>query len=191
MAALSRIKIGDMNPAPHLVLVGPMGAGKTSIGRRLADRMGLPFTDMDAAIEAHAGTKVATIFEVEGEAGFRARESEMLAELLNARTSSVIASGGGVVLADDNRRLLRERAFVVRLEISVDGQLERLARDRTRPLLQRDDREAVLHRLADERAALYAEVADLRFSTEGMTSQEAALQLARLVDAQWRREVAA
>lgn len=180
-----------MNPAPHLVLVGPMGAGKTSVGRRLAERLGLPFTDMDQAIEAHAGTKVATIFEVEGEAGFRARESEMLAELLNARACGVIASGGGVVLADDNRRLLRERAFVVRLEITVDGQLERLARDRTRPLLQRDDREAVLHRLAEERAALYAEVADLHFATDGMTAQEAALRLARLVDAQWRREVAA
>ena len=84
MAAFSRIKIDGMNPAPHLVLVGPMGAGKTSIGRRLAERLGLPFTDMDTAIEARAGTNVTTIFDLEGEAGFRAREREMLAEVLHA-----------------------------------------------------------------------------------------------------------
>jgi shikimate kinase len=190
MAAFSRIKIVGMNPAPHLVLVGPMGAGKSTIGRRLAQRLGLPFDDMDTAIEAHAGAKVSTIFELEGEAGFRVREREMLAELLQA-PSRVIAAGGGVVLSDDNRRALRERAFVVLLELSVEGQMHRLAHDRTRPLLQRDDREAVLRTLADERAALYADVADLRFRTDGMTARDAAVALGHLVDAQWRREVAA
>jgi len=179
-----------MNPAPHLVLVGPMGAGKSSIGRRLAARLGLPFIDMDTEIEARAGTRVATIFELEGEAGFRAREREMLDDVLRA-SSQVIAAGGGVVLADDNRRALRERAFVVCLDITVDGQLERLARDRTRPLLQRDDREAVLRDLAVARAAYYAEVADLRFSTDGLKAEEAAIALARIVDAQWRRSEAA
>jgi shikimate kinase len=190
MAAFSRIKIDGMNPAPHLILVGPMGAGKTSIGRRLAERLGLPFTDMDTAIEAHAGTKVTTIFDLEGEAGFRTREREMLAEVLHS-PAGVIATGGGVVLAEENRRLLREGAFVVHLDLGVEGQLERLARDRTRPLLQRPDREAVLRKLAEERAALYAEVADLRFSTDGMSAHEAAVQLARLVDAQWKRSEAA
>lgn len=179
-----------MNPAPHLVLVGPMGAGKTSIGRRLAARLGLPFTDMDARIEANAGAKVTTIFQLEGEAGFRARERAMLEEVLRA-PSQVIAAGGGVVLADDNRRALRERAFVVCLDLGVDGQLERLARDRTRPLLQRDDREAVLRDLAQARAPLYAEVADLRFATDGMKPEDAATALASLVDAQWRRSEAA
>lgn len=179
-----------MNPAPHLILVGPMGAGKTSIGRRLAERLGLPFTDMDAAIEARAGTKVTTIFDLEGEAGFRTREHDMLVEALHA-PAGVIATGGGVVLSEDNRRLLRESAFVVHLDIAVDGQLERLARDRTRPLLLRPDREAVLHKLAEERGALYAQVADLRFPTDGMSAHEAALQLARLVDAQWKRSEAA
>ena len=179
-----------MNPAPHLVLVGPMGAGKTSIGRRLAARLGLPFTDMDAEIEARAGAKVTTIFELEGEAGFRAREREMLDEVLHA-PCQVIAAGGGVVLADDNRRALRERAFVVCLDITIDGQLERLARDRTRPLLQRDDREAVLRDLAQSRAALYAEVADLRFATDGMKPEDAAVALGHLVDAQWHRSEAA
>ena len=83
MAAFSPIKIAGMNPAPHLVLVGPMGAGKTSIGRKLADRMGLPFTDVDEEIERRAGTRVSTIFDCEGEAGFRARERDLLAEVLS------------------------------------------------------------------------------------------------------------
>jgi len=179
-----------MNPAPHLVLVGPMGAGKSTIGRRLAQRLGLPFDDMDAAIEAHAGASVSTIFEREGEAGFRVRERAMLEALLQS-PSRVIAAGGGVVLSEENRAALRARAFVVLLELSVEGQLERLARDRTRPLLQREDREAVLHALAEERAALYADVADLRFRTDGLAVNDAAVALARLVDAQWRREVAA
>jgi shikimate kinase len=190
MAAFSRIKIVGMNPAPHLVLVGPMGAGKSTIGRRLAQRLGLPFDDMDAAIEARAGATVSTIFEMEGEAGFRAREREMLAELLQS-PSRVIAGGGGLVLSDENRKALQARAFVVLLELSVEGQLHRLARDRTRPLLQREDREAVLRVLAEERAALYAAVADLRFRTEGLPPREAMIALARLVDAQWRREAAA
>jgi shikimate kinase len=179
-----------MNPAPHLVLVGPMGAGKSTIGRRLAARLGLPFTDMDARIEARAGATVTQLFEREGEAGFRAREREMLVEALHG-ASGVVAAGGGVVLAEDNRRLMRERAFVVCLSISVDGQLERLARDRTRPLLQREDKETVLRDLAEARAALYAEVADLRFPTDGMKPDDAALALARLVHAQWQRSEAA
>ena len=129
MAAFSRIKIDGMNPAPHLILVGPMGAGKTSIGRRLAERLGLPFTDMDTAIEAHAGTKVTTIFDLEGEAGFRAREREMLAEVLHS-PAGVIATGGG----DDHgggigfarRRGLREEA--VERGQDIGGQLVAHAR---------------------------------------------------------------
>jgi shikimate kinase len=179
-----------MNPAPHLVLVGPMGAGKSTIGRRLAARLGLPFIDMDAHIEARAGAAVTKIFEREGEAGFRARERQMLDEALHG-PSGIIAAGGGVVLAEDNRRLLRERAFVVCLEIGIDGQLARLARDRTRPLLQLEDKETVLRNLAEARAALYAEVADLHFPTDGMQPGDAALALARLVDAQWQRSEAA
>lgn len=179
-----------MNPAPHLLLVGPMGAGKTAIGRRLADRLGLPFTDMDAQIEARTGATVSALFETEGEAAFRVRENAMLAELL-AGPSGVISSGGGAVLAQDNRRAMREGAFVVWLDIGVEAQLLRLARDRTRPLLQREDREAVLRALAAQRTPLYAQVADLRYPTDGMAPQDAALSLARLVDAQWQRGEAA
>ena len=172
MAAFSRIKIAGMNPAPNLVLVGPMGAGKTSIGRRLAERLGLPFADADRGHRSCApAPRVATIFECEGEAGFRARERAMLAELLH---------GDGLRDRHRRRRGARRRTiagccatrgFVVHLQVGVDGQLERLARDRTRPLLQRADREAVLRTLASERAPLYAEVADLRFDTDGLARE--------------------
>ena len=175
-----------MNPAPNLVLVGPMGAGKTSIGRRLAERLGLAFADADQDLEQRAGASVGTIFDCEGEAGFRARERALLAELL-AGVGLLVATGGGAVLDPDNRRLLHSRGFVVHLHVDVEEQLRRLARDRTRPLLQRDDREQVLRDLAAARAPLYAEVADLRFDTSGLAPADATLALAQQIEAQWRR----
>lgn len=175
-----------MNPSPNLVLVGPMGAGKTSIGRRLAERLGLPFVDADRRIEAQTGATVATIFDCEGEAGFRARERALLGELLAAR-GQVVATGGGAVLDPENRRILRERGFVLHLHADVPAQLARLARDRSRPLLLREDREAVLRRLAEERAPLYAEVADLRYDTSGLSCAEAAPALAALLATRWKR----
>lgn len=175
-----------MNPASNLILVGPMGAGKSCIGRRLAERYGLRLADADREIEQRTGTTVATIFECEGEAGFRARERATLAELL-AADGLLLATGGGAVLDPDNRALLRERGYVVHLQVSVEAQLERLARDRTRPLLARDDREDVLRTLSAQRAPLYADVADLRFDTERMTAAEAADKLADQLDTHWRR----
>jgi len=180
-----------MNPAPNLVLVGPMGAGKTSIGRRLADSLGLAFVDADRDIELRTGAAVGTIFECEGETGFRDRERKALAALL-AASGQVVSTGGGSVLDADNRRRMRERGFVVYLQVSVEGQLQRLSRDRSRPLLQREDREDVLRGLAGARAPLYAEVADLCFDTEGLNPADAALALVRLLEGRWQRgEVAA
>lgn len=175
-----------MNPASNLVLVGPMGAGKTSIGKRLSECFRLVFVDADRDIELRTGAAVGTIFECEGEAGFRARERTALAELL-AGSAQVISTGGGAVLDADNRRRMRERGFVVYLQVSVDGQLQRLTRDRSRPLLQRDDRADVLRQLASARAPLYAEIADLCFDTDGMTSTGAASALALMLDGRWQR----
>lgn len=175
-----------MNPAANLILVGPMGAGKSCIGRRLAEHFGLPFVDADREIEQRTGASVATIFDCEGEPGFRARERAALAEVLSAH-GVLLATGGGAVLDADNRALLRERGFVVHLHVSVDQQLQRLARDHTRPLLARDDREQVLHDLAASRAPLYAAVADLRFDTDHLGAAEAAIQLAAMLNQQWRR----
>ena len=178
-----------MNPAPNLVLVGPMGSGKSSIGRRLAERFGLTFLDADREIEAQAGASIATIFECAGEADFRAREQAMLAKLLSGE-GTVIATGGGAVVDPRTRRLLRERGFVVHLHIDVPRQLERLARDRTRPLLAADDREQVLRRLAETRDPLYAEVADLRFDTAAANANDTVARLGRLLDLHWQMAAA-
>ncbi len=175
-----------MNPAPHLVLIGPMGAGKSSLGRRIAQTWALGFVDLDREIETRAGTEIPTIFACEGEAGFRRRERETLADVLT-REGCVIATGGGTVLDADNRALMRQHGFVVYLQIDIDEQLARLAHDRSRPLLAGADRAEVLTRLAAERGPLYAEAADLRFSPIGMSATEAAEQLVDLLEKCWLR----
>lgn len=175
-----------MRAAPNLVLVGPMGSGKSSIGRRLAERFGLAFVDVDHEIETRTGASITTIFDCEGEPGFRMRERDTLAELLDAE-DTVISTGGGAVLDGGNRARMRERGFVVHLHVGVDEQLGRLARDRSRPLLAGDDREAVLRRLALTREPLYAEVADLRFDTETLPALEAAARLGHVLETLWAR----
>ena len=175
-----------MNPAPNLILVGPMGAGKSSIGRRLAERFGLEFVDADEALVERTGATVTTIFEHVGEAGFREREKATLAQLL-AGEGKLVSTGGGAVLDSDNRQLMRERGFVVYLRVSVGAQLKRLGRDRSRPLLQRGDREQVLHELATAREPLYAEVADLMLDTDGLSPGSATSTLAQLLATHWQR----
>lgn len=179
-----------MESAPNLVLVGPMGAGKTSIGKRLAERFDLAFADSDREVEAQTGVRVATIFDCEGETGFRARERASLAALL-AGEGRLVATGGGAILDPGTRDLMRSRGFVVHLRVGIDEQLHRLAHDRTRPLIANDDREGVLRRLADEREPLYAGLADLSFDTDGLGPAEACARLGHLLDGRWRRGVAA
>lgn len=173
-----------MNPASNLVLVGPMGAGKTSIGRRLAERFGLAFVDADQFIEQRTGATIASIFEHVGESGFRERERCALEELL-AGQGQLVATGGGAVLDAGNRRLLRERGFVVYLRAGLEAQLRRLARDRTRPLLQRGDREQTLREMAALREPLYREVADLVMDTDGLTAADAAMHLGTQLAQRW------
>lgn len=174
-----------MHCAPNLVLVGPMGAGKSSIGRRLAARFGLAFVDVDHEIEVRTGATIATIFDCEGEAGFRAREQAALAAVLQG-TRQIVATGGGAVLDAENRRRMRARGFVVHMHADVETQLARLARDRARPLIAGDDRSDVLHRLAQVRAPLYAQAAHLRFDTGAYGCAEAAAALGHLVETHWR-----
>jgi shikimate kinase len=175
-----------MNPAPNLALVGPMGAGKSAVGRLLGERLGLRFADLDHEVEDRSGASIATIFECEGEAGFRARECAALSALLEG-DGLALATGGGVVLDDGNRRLLHERCFVVHLHLDVAAQLQRLARDRSRPLLQRPDRERALNELASIRGPLYDEIADLRFDTGKDNAMHAATALAELLAVKWQR----
>jgi shikimate kinase len=175
-----------MNPAPNLILIGPMGAGKTCIGRRLAERFTLDFVDADQAIVDATGATIPAIFEHSGEAGFRQHERRVMQDLLGG-TGQLVSTGGGAVLDPSNRETIARRGFVVYLRVSVPAQLERLARDRGRPLLQRPDREAVLHAMAAARDPLYHGLADLTLDTDLYTPAEATAQLVLRVAAQWQR----
>jgi len=148
----------------NIFLIGPMGSGKTTIGKQLAKMFKLRFFDCDQELERQTGASVSLIFDLEGEAGFRVRESQLL-EQLTARKGVLIATGGGAVCREENRRLLRSRGLVVYLKTSIDNQLKRLDKDKSRPLLQADDRVQRLRDLAELRNPLYDATADLVFST--------------------------
>lgn len=147
-------------------LVGPMGAGKSAIGRALARELGRPFHDTDAEVERRTGVDIAFIFEKEGEAGFRSRERQVVADL-TALPGIVLATGGGVVLAKENREALKAGGTVVYLATSIDQQLRRTRRRTHRPLLDTADPRGRLTALMAEREPLYREVADLTVDTDG------------------------
>ena len=149
-----------------LVLVGPMGAGKTTIGRALAQELNLPFKDIDHIVVENTGADIPWIFDVEGEEGFRKRESQALADVL-AGEPAVIATGGGIVTQEVNRRLLKEHGGVIFLYASVKQQLFRTAKDKNRPLLQNDNPEQVLRNLMAVREPFYREVSDFVIETDG------------------------
>jgi len=167
-------------PTRNIFLIGPMGSGKTTIGQRVARLLNLRFHDCDHELEASTGASVSLIFDVEGEEGFRTRETRML-DLLTAQSGVLIATGGGVVLREENRRMLRERGTVVYLRTSVSQQLRRLSRDKTRPLLQTDDRREKLTRLAEERNPLYRETADIEFPARNRGLDTVANELAEII----------
>lgn len=144
----------------NIYLVGMMGAGKTTVGRQLAKRLGWRFVDVDHEIEAHAGVSIPTIFEHEGEAGFRKRETATIDEL-SRDNALVIATGGGAVMSPDNRARLSASGFVVYLNVPVHVLFERTRRDRNRPLLQVDNPRARIESLHALRDPLYREIADI------------------------------
>lgn len=149
----------------NVFLVGPMGAGKTTIGRLLAEELGKTFYDSDQVIEERAGADIAWIFDVEGEEGFRVRERNVIEELC-ALDNIVLATGGGAILAEQNRKHLRKRGLVVFLRATIAQQVERTRRDQKRPLLRNsDDPKAKLMSLMDIREPLYKEVADISVMT--------------------------
>ncbi|HSY07307.1 MAG TPA: shikimate kinase AroK [Steroidobacteraceae bacterium] len=150
----------------NVFLVGPMGSGKTAVGKSLARLMSAPFYDSDAQIEQRTGVDISFIFEKEGEAGFRQREREAI-DALTQLEPIVLATGGGAVLLEENRRALAGRGFVVYLETSVAQQNSRVSRSRNRPLLADADPTLRLTELMRHRAPLYIEVADIIVPTDG------------------------
>lgn len=164
----------------NIYLIGPMGSGKTTIGQRLAKQLGLRFLDCDHEIEAQTGASVTLIFDVEGEDGFRARETRMLQEL-SAQSGVLIATGGGAILKEENRKILSETGLVVYMRTSVQQQLRRLGRDRSRPLLQTPDRRDQLIRLAEQRNPLYREIADIEFPAQNRGLDTVAADLAQII----------
>ncbi len=165
----------------NIFLVGPMGAGKSTIGRHLAQMLHLEFVDSDTEIEKRTGADVAWVFDVEGEEGFRKREEEAIDDL-SQRQGIVLATGGGSVKNKDNRNRLSARGIVVYLETTVDKQLARTQRDKRRPLLQTDDPRGVLENLAQERNELYEEIADYTVKTDEQSAKVVANQIIKLLD---------
>jgi shikimate kinase len=171
-----------MRPRPsRIFLVGPMGSGKSTIGRQLAAALGLRFRDSDQEIQRRTGVDIPTIFEFEGEAGFRARERVVIDEL-TALDDQVLATGGGAILDPENRRALSARGVVVYLHCTPEQQHHRTAHDRNRPLLQTEDPLARLRELMAIRDPLYREVADMVVSTERRTAATVAKEIVRRLD---------
>ena len=165
----------------NIFLVGPMGAGKSTIGRHLAEQLHLDFYDSDQEIEERTGADIAWVFDVEGEAGFRIREEKVIDELTE-KQGIVLATGGGSVASKDVRNRLSARGIVVYLETPIEKQVARTQRDKRRPLLQTaEDSRTVLERLAKERNTLYEDVADFTVKTDEQSAKVVASQIIRKI----------
>ncbi|MDD5319116.1 MAG: shikimate kinase AroK [Methylococcales bacterium] len=165
-----------MTRSENIYLVGLMGAGKTTIGRQLAKSLSVPFYDSDKAIEESTGVDIPTIFEFEGEEGFRDREQKMIQQLTQLE-GIVLATGGGTILREENRRLLKETGFVVYLQCSVERIQERTRRDTQRPLLKTDNPRERIESLFKQRQPLYLSCADLIVDTGVMQSKAVVNQI--------------
>lgn len=175
-----------MSKAGRVFLIGPMGAGKSTIGRQLADVLQKEFIDADHEIERRTGASVSLIFEIEGEEGFRRRESAVI-EDLTGRDNIVLATGGGAVLADSNRALLASRGIVVYLQAPIDTLLARTHRDRARPLLQDGERRAKFEEIMKVREPLYRATADIVAVTDHRAPSLVALDIAAKIRT-WQRD---
>lgn len=165
----------------NIFLIGPMGAGKSTIGRQLAQLLNMDFLDSDSVIEERAGADIDWIFDIEGEAGFRKREEKVLNELTQSQ-GLVLSTGGGSILSKDNRNVLSARGIVVYLETTVDKQFERTQRDKKRPLLQTEDPYQTLVELAQVRNPLYEEIADITIKTDEQSAKVVANQIIDMMD---------
>ncbi|MBV32615.1 MAG: shikimate kinase [Porticoccaceae bacterium] len=145
----------------NIFLVGAMGSGKSSVGKALAETLHRNFLDVDAEIESRTGANIEWIFDMDGEQGFRDRESKIFSTLISENARAVIATGGGIILREENRRLLLNNGLVIYLCASSKQLFQRTRKDRKRPLLQVADRKSVIEKLLEERDPLYRQVADI------------------------------
>lgn len=160
----------------NIYIVGPMGAGKSTIGRHIAQQLHLEFFDSDSEIEERTGAEISWVFDVEGEEGFRVREAGVI-EDLTTKQGIVLATGGGSILSKEVRNWLSARGLVVYLETTIDKQLARTQRDKRRPLLQTDKPRQVLENLAEIRNPLYEEIADLTVRTDEQSAKLVAKEI--------------
>jgi shikimate kinase len=169
------------NSTPNVILIGPTGSGKTAVGRQLARETGLKFVDSDHEIENRTGVEISYIFEKEGEAGFREREMDMIKELAGLK-GAVIATGGGAILAKQNRERIAASGIVVYLKTGVTEQLKRTSRTRKRPLLNNRNPRKVLEEMAAVRGPLYEEIADVSLDTSSQRVRSVAKKLQELLE---------
>ena len=164
----------------NIFIVGPMGSGKSTVGKILSDELFLNFFDTDEEIENRTGASIDWIFDLEGEEGFRKRESVVLEEMVQ-KNSVVLSTGGGIILSENNRELLSSRGTVFYLATPISVQLERTAKDKDRPLLKNGDPGQILQELHEKRKNLYKSVSDHIIETEDKSSQEVASEIINLV----------
>ena len=160
-----------MNNSKNIILIGPMGAGKTTIGRQLAKRLSIRFYDSDHEIEERTGVKISLIFEIEGEEGFRRRETEVIREL-SLMNNIVLSTGGGVVSQAENREILKGNGYIIYLKSSPEMLFKRTADDKRRPLLQGSNRLEQIRKILTEREPAYIEMADEIIDSEKMSIKQ-------------------
>ena len=170
-----------------IIFIGPMGAGKSSLGKRLALHLKWAFCDTDQELANSTGVDIPTIFRREGEQGFRQREQEILRTVLGRPGDAIVACGGGIVLAPENRRLICAQYLVVFLDVSVAKQIERVGNDSNRPLMQAENLVERLSQLRDDRLAFYEGLADIRIETDDDRFNVLFIDLVAKVEA-WLRQ---
>ena len=164
----------------NIFIVGPMGSGKSTVGKIISNELFLNFFDTDDEIESRTGASIDWIFDLEGEEGFRKRESSVLEEMVK-QNSIVLSTGGGIILSDSNREMLSSRGTVFYLSTPISVQIERTSKDKDRPLLKNGNPEEILTRLQNERKDLYESVSDHVIETENKSSQEVASEIINFV----------
>ncbi|QCI20155.1 MAG: shikimate kinase AroK [Buchnera aphidicola (Brevicoryne brassicae)] len=166
----------------NIFLIGPMGAGKSTIGRQLSQQLNMDFFDSDQEIEKRTGADISWVFDVEGENGFRLRERKIINELTK-KQGIVLATGGGSITFKETRNFLSARGIVVYLETTIEKQLSRTKRDKTRPLLQiPTSNRIILENLAHERNPLYEEISDITVQTDNHSAKIVAFNIIRLLE---------